>query len=336
MANGSVALRKIQMGPESTQGTAVAATAIWSGMGLLEDERAIKHVNESVGIAIGTTRAYVESVGAVVKFDPIEASFQELPYIFEAGIAIETPTQDGVGSGYIYEYIAPETTLNTIRTYTIEGGDNQLVQETDFAFVEKFNIGGKAKEAIMMSSEWRGRDVVDTTFTAGQSAPTFVPADNIQFGGSSLAIDAVGGTLGATAVNNTLLSFDLEVTTGLFGKWTNSAKEFDFIQFSGDLFDAKLKLTFEHNASADAQRDIFEAGTPQQYRLEFTGTALATPGTTYSFKTFRIDCAGVYTAFKKSDGDGNATIEAEIQINYDPTATLGLTFLVVNELSALP
>ena len=39
---GIKALRKIQMGPESTKGTPVPATSIWRGMGLLEDLREVK------------------------------------------------------------------------------------------------------------------------------------------------------------------------------------------------------------------------------------------------------------------------------------------------------
>jgi hypothetical protein len=36
------------------------------------------------------------------------------------------------------------------------------------------------------------------------------------------------------------------------------------------------------------------------------------------------------------DVDGNATVEAEMQIGHDLTADLGLTLRVVNELASLP
>jgi len=336
MANGITALRKIQMGPESTSGTAVAATAIWRGMGLLEDLREIKHVDESIGIALPTTRNYTPKLGCRVTFDPVEATFQQLPYLFEAGVAIETPTQDGAGSDYIYAYSMPTTAVPTIRTYTLEMGDNQLVQETDYAFVESFKLSGNAGEGIMMSSVWRGRDVVDATFTGALSVPAIVPADHIVFGGSTLAIDAIGGTLGATVIASTLLSFELAVTTGLKAKWTNSAKDFDFVHWDRGSYSATLKLVYEHNASADAQRDLYEANTARQLRLQFTGGAIGTPGTTYSVMTARIDCAGVYTSMPIGDIDGNVTVEAEMKIGYDVAEALGLNFLVVNELTALP
>lgn len=338
MANGVKALRKIQLGKESggAPGTPVAATTVWRGMGLLEDQREIKHVDEEVGIALPTTRAYVPKLGAQITFDPIEATFQQLPYIFEAGVSIETPTQDGAGSDYIYAYAMPATAQNTIETYTIEGGDNQLAQEVDYCFVESFKISGNAGEGVMMEATWRGRDVVDTTFTGALSVPTLVAGDHIVFGGSNLYIDAVGGTIGTTEIASTLLSFELDVTTGLKAKWTNLGNDFDFVYFDRGSFSATLKLVYEHNAAADAQRDLYEVATPRLIRLKFTGPAVGTPGTTYSNKTFIINAAGIYTAMPYGDVDGNATVEAEMQIGHDLTASQGLDFIVVNELSSLP
>jgi len=332
---GIKALRKIQMGAESTAGTAVAATTIWRGMGLIEDLREVKHVDEHIGIALPTTRAYIPKLGARVKFDPIEATFQQLPYLLEAGVEAETPTQDGAGTGYVYAYAFPTTAQRTIRTYTLEMGDDQLCQETDYAFVESFKLSGNAAEGIMMEASWLGRDIVDASFTGALSAPTLVPSSHLVFGGSSLYIDAVGGTIGTTAIASTLLSFELDVTTGLKPKFTNLGKDFDFIYFDRGSFSATLKMVYEHNSAADGQRDLYEAATPRLIRLYFVGGALGTPATE-SVYNFRIDAAGIYTSMPQGDVDGNATVEATMKIGHDLTASSGLGFRVVNESSALP
>lgn len=189
----------------------------------------------------------------------------------------------------------------------------------------------------MMSAVWRGRDVVDTTFTGGQSVPTLIAADNIVFGGSNLYIDAVGGTIGSTEITSTLLSFELDVTTGLKAKYTNLAKEFDYVYFDKGSFSATLKLVYENDSNGVAQRDLFEAATPRLLRLRFQGAAVSdNTGATYDNLTFIINAAGVYTAMPMGDVDGNSTIEAEMQIGHDLTASQGLDFVVVNELSALP
>jgi hypothetical protein len=188
----------------------------------------------------------------------------------------------------------------------------------------------------MVEASWIGRDVVDTSFTGALTVPALLPVNHITFGGSSFYIDATSGTIGTTAVTGTLLSFELDVTTGLKAKWTNLGKDFDFVYFDRDSFSATLKLVYEHNAGADAQRDLYEAGTARQIRLLFNGATFGTPGTAYSTETFIIDAAGVYTAMPQGDIDGNATVEAEMQIGYDVTAALGLEFLVAVELDALP
>lgn len=338
ISTGVKALEKIQLGKESTAGTAVAATTIWRGMGRIAYDNEVKRVAESVGIALPTTREYVPRLGATLALDPVEATFQQLPYIFEAGVAAESPTQDGTGSGYIYAYSMPTSAMNTLNTYTFEGGNNVQAREIEYGFCESFKISGNAAEGVMMESAWRGRQSTDTTFTGSLSVPTLVPADNLVFGGSTLAIDAVSGTLGATAVSNTLLSFELDVTTGYKAKYTNAAKYFDFIYWDRDTFNAVLKLVFEHNSSSEAQVDLFEAGTPRQFRLEFTGAAVAdNTGATHDNLKFRIDAAGTYINNPTfTDNDGNNVWEMEVQVGYDLTATLGLDFLVVNELSSLP
>ncbi len=336
ISTGVKALNKIQMGPESTAGTAVAATTIWRGMGSREYDYDIVQVMEEVGIAMRTNRFYNPRLGAKFNLDPVEATFQQLPYIFEGGVSIETPTQDGAGSDYIYNYKMPYTAMNSIRTYTFEGGDNVEAEEMEYGFCESFKISGNAAEGVMMESVWRGRQLTDATFTAALSVPTLVPGDHIVFGGSTFYIDAVGGTIGSTAISNTLLSFELDVTTGLKAKYTNAAKYFDFIYFDAGSFDATLKLVYEHNAASEGQKDLYKAVTPRLFRLYFPGPAVGTPGTTYSTKAFFIDAAGTYTSNVYGDIDGNNTIEMEVKPSYDLTAALGLEFTVVNELSALP
>lgn len=338
ISTGVKALEKIQLGKESTAGTAVAATTIWRGMGRQAYDNANKRVDESVGIAMPTNRSYVPKLGGTMAFDPVEATFQQLPYFFEAGVAAESPTQDGTGSGYIYAYSMPTTAMNSLNTYTLEGGNNVQAREMEFGFVESFKLSGNAAEGVMMEGSWRGRQLTDTTFTPALGVPILLAGDHIVFGGSTLAIDAVGGTLGATTISNTLLSFELDVTTGYKAKFTNAAKYFDFIYWDRGTFSATLKLVFEHNSNSEAQVDLFEAGTPRQYRLEFTGAAVAdNTGATHDNLKFRIDCAGEYIDNPTfSDNDGNNTWEMNVAVGYDLTAALGLDFLVVNELSTLP
>ena len=148
---GSRALRKLQLGRETTAGTAIPATTIWRGLGVIKDNRDVMFPEEDVGILGGTDRSYIAKYWSELAMPAVEATFEQIPYIFEAGIKlIQTGTVDTAGSGYIYTYPAPTTAQNTHGTYTIEGGDDQQAEEFDYVFVKHFNLSGDGQSALMM------------------------------------------------------------------------------------------------------------------------------------------------------------------------------------------
>lgn len=328
---------KIQLGRETTPGTATAATSIWRGVGgMLKDDTTVEMVDEQIGIAIPTNRGYIGQLGGSLSMPATPATFEQLPHILEAAIkTVGTGASDGVGSGKIYAYTTPTTSVNTIKTYTIETGDNQQAEEMEYSFVEKFTLSGERGQAVMMSADWIGRQVTNTTFTGALSVPT---VEEIVTGKGAFYIDAVGGTVGTTAITGTLLGWELSVDTGWRGKWTIDAGQlyFNFHYFDRDSFDAELSLTFEHDATAVAQKALFRAGTPRLFRVNIPGNALGTPGTTYSYKTLRIDMAAKYTEWDAVDSDeGNNIVTVKAKVGYDATAALGLNITVVNELTTI-
>jgi len=188
-------LRKIQLGLEATAGTAVAATTIWRGMGMIQDGIEPVQVEEDLGLLVPSDRSYVPYLAAEFEMDEVEATFEQLPYILSAGIEdVVTGAADGVGSGKIYPYDPPLAAAGAVKTYTIEGGDNAGAEEMEYAFVQDFKLSGKAKEALMMSATWLGRQVATSSFTAALSVP---PVEEILFGKGKLYIDAGTSTIGS-------------------------------------------------------------------------------------------------------------------------------------------
>lgn len=330
---GSKALRKLQLGKESVAGTPVAATTIWRGMGMLKDQREKNYPEENVGIMGGTLRSYVARQWGELSMPAVEATYEQLPYLFEAGVAIETPTQDGTGSGYIYNYLAPTTSLPTTRTYTIEGGDNQQAEEFDYCFVKRIVLSGEGQGALMMSADWLGREVTNTTFTPALSIPS---VSEIIFNNATLYIDDSGGTIGSTQVSDTLFKAELDYTTGLSEYWAvDGSLDFSIVKFVPD--EIKLKLTYEHNSSAVTEKGKWRTNDIRLVRLSFPGAALGTPGTTYSTKTFILDMAVNYDDFSElGENNGNDIYEIEATVRYSETDALKLDATIVNELSVLP
>ena len=330
---GSRALRKLQFGGETTAGTAVAATTIWRGMGVIKDNREIIFPEEDVGILGGTTRSYEARYWSELSLDSVEATFEQLPYIFEAGVSEETPTQDGAGSGYIYAYASPTTAQNTIQTYTWEGGDDQQAEEFDYAFVQSFNLSGEAQGALMLSAEWYGRVTSNTTFTTAQTIPA---VEEILVNSGKLYIDDSGNTVGGTEVSTTLFGIDLSWDTGLQAYWAvDGSKDFSLHKFTRD--EIILNVTYEHNASAVTEKAKYRDQSVRLIRLEFEGSAVETAGTDYSVQTMIIDLAGVYEDWSAlEDTDGNDTVTASLRCRYSGTDTLKAEVIIVNELTTLP
>lgn len=330
---GVKALRKLQLGKETTAGTAVAATTVWRGLGTIEDTREVVFAEEDVGILGGTDRAYTPVLGGSITFEDTEATYEQVLHVFEAGIkAVGTGSTDTGGSGKIYTYAFPTTSQNTVRTYTIEGGDDQQAEEMEYSFVEKFSITGAPKEAVKISADWVGRQVTSAAFTGSIALPA---VEEILFGDATLSIDAVGGTLGAGTVASTLLGFNMEATTGRQGVFTGDNKYFTFDK--GVSPEITLEVTFEHNSSAGTEKAAWRAGTARKLRLMMEGSALTTTGATYSNKALIIDLAGKWEKFDKLDeADGNDIVTGTFRARYNSTAALFASITVVNELATVP
>ena len=291
---GVRALRKIQCGVEATAGTAVPATTYWRGVGAIEDTQEMKFTEEDIGYLSGVDRSYVPALGAKITFADTPATFEQLPYILAAGVKnVVTGSADGTGSGKIYTYTFPTTAANTIKTYTIEGGDDQQEEEMEYSFVEAFKLSGKPGEALMMSADWIGRQVTASTFTGSLSLPT---VEEILFSKGLLYIDAIAGTIGTTLKSNTLLGADLSVKTGWKAvRAADGQLYFSFIKSTPP--EVILAITFEHDSTATAEKAFWRAQTARLIRLKITGTTLTTAGTTYTAKTLLIDLAGKWEKF---------------------------------------
>jgi len=331
---GIRSLRKIQLGLESAPGTAVAATTIWRGIGTLEDKRKVIFPDEDIGVVGGVDRVYTPSVQGGLEMEAVPATFEQLPYILAAGVKdVVTGAADGSGTDKIYTYTFPTTTLNSIKTYTIEGGDNQAAEKMEYSFVESFNLSGKAGEAVMMSASWTGRQVSSTTFTAALAVPT---VEDILFSKGKLYIDAIGETIGTTLQSSTFLGMNFTVKTGWIPVFTGDGNlYFTFHKMTAP--EITCEITFEHDAVGVARKTDWGTNTARLIRMQFEGSSVATGGTQFQKKTLRIDMASkIEKVGKLDEQDGNDILKVTFRPRYNSTAAKYCEITVVNELTTLP
>jgi len=334
MAAGIKALRKIQIGKETTAGTAVNATTIWRGEGTLKDDRSIEFVNEDVGILEPTDRTYVPKLGGLVTLDETPATFEQLPYLLVASMeSITTGTTDTGGSGKIWSFDAATTTPNGLKTLTIEGGDNIRCDDVEYAYVETVTLSGAKEEAVMMSATLRGRQATDSEFTGSLSIPT---VEEILFGKGKLYIDAT--TMGTTQKTETWLGFSLTIPSGWKAVFTGDGNlYFTKVEYVGHRDDPITgEITLEHDATAEAEINAARAETLRLIRLQFQGSALTTAGT-YTYKTLQINLPVKYTEVPDMDDeDGDDIVTLPFRAVYDVTGARAASIVVVNELTTLP
>jgi hypothetical protein len=336
MAGGIKGLSKIQLGAEGTAGTAVPATTVLrAAFAAPDDQRPLTFPAEDIGYLSGVDRSYTPYLLGRIAIPAREATFEQLPYTLAAGIKnVVTGVADGVGAGKIYAYPLPTTAVNTIKTYTLESGDNQQAEELEYGFVSEFTIAGETQGALMVNDTWQGRQWTPASFTAALAAPDTEP---ILFQKGKLYIDAVAGTLGNTLISSTLLGMTLSVKTGWTPNFTGDGElYFTDIEHVAEQMEVLLNVTFRHNATAVSEKAAWRAQTARQLRLAFTGSALAA-GTGFSAKTFRADLAGKWERFEPlGERNGMMTSTGIFRARYNATADLFANLTVVNALASLP
>lgn len=332
---GINALRRIQISQMALNSTTDVATTYWRGTGVMDDTREVMFPDENVGIIGGVNRSYTPVTGGEFPLGG-NATFEQLPYVFDAGIHTAAPTTD-TGSGYVYTYNLQFSDTNPISSsdisyLVIEAGDNQQAEIMRSGFVREFTLAGSQGEAMTIEATVQGQAVSTATFTSGLSIPT---VEDILFSKGKLYIDPSTDTAGTTQKSKTLLSMELNMTTGWQAIMVGDGNlYFSDVKRVGD--EGTLQITFEHDASATAEIVNWRAESERVVRLDFTGTALSSAGT-YSTKLLRITLYGKWESFDPLDeSDGNDIVTGTFRIGYSSGAAAKGSIIVVNEVSALP
>jgi hypothetical protein len=187
--SGIKTLRKIQWGKEVTPGTTVPATAVYRGTGTLQDARKMGFPSEDIGIIMPSdAEYYTQQYLSEINLGPDDASFEQLPYLFEAGIKkVGTPTADGGGSGKIYSYPLSLTSQNALQYLSLEGGDDNQAEFGPYHFVKEITLDGKWGEPLKVSAKTVGRTLDRGGFNAG-TAISFDNAHHIIDSGTGFSV----------------------------------------------------------------------------------------------------------------------------------------------------
>lgn len=213
---GELALRKLQSGVETgTLSAFVAAVAATRRVyGVLEPHRdqPRRMASEDRGILVSDFRANARVVDASFKFKA-DLLFEDLPYFLEMMNKGGVTATGSATVGYSYDY-SPDLTSDTLKTRTLEWGDESLDWQGPFATADQLKISfGNPDEPVEMEldgfvQEWwpRGRGGF-AGFTGAIGEHT---VESVMGWQTRLFIDTSPTAIGTTAVPGRLVKMSAD------------------------------------------------------------------------------------------------------------------------------
>lgn len=315
-------LKKVQLGQEAIWGTGVAATAILMGV----TDSSIDVTDEayqaeeqgflSPSSVVINTKHFVE---ASIDYD---LSYEDILYMLDGAFGDCTP--GGVGP-YTWDYAAPMSAAVAPREYTMEYGMTDGEYEMAGAIFNDFTISGDVDgDGVWQAScGLIGKSVTAAAMTALSRRDVSL----IRMSDTVLTIDAVGGTMGGTAIAGALISFELSIEPKYHLKFFAGA--YTPANFGYDRWDGQLTLVLEFTADVKAYVDslITPALVEKQIRL------YAISGADEAGIDFAGFLADGVTLFE--DRDGNVTVSLGFQGQYNSTMGNWLEFNITNDVDVL-
>lgn len=302
-------LYKYQIGSESTWGTAVDPSA---QLGLVDDLQFTPEIeaqnlpDRRASLAPGYVAALLGSTGTA-KMTGI-ATYEDLPYFNDAMFGIATPS----GSNpYVRDYIGALGTIPTRRVFTLVKGQSTPVSHIyglTGATLTEATFSVESKQPLKYDFSFIGKNFATDTF-ASLNDRTQTPILAPQF---ALYIDAVGGTIGTTAITTSWFKAEWKITS-------NAAVHYGIgslspVAFHESKWDVTLKLTLEVDATSKAILDsvIGSSLLQKQVRIKATTGASAIA---------QWDIAGSFLKSPEitTDTDGVSTFDFEMTGLYNST-----------------
>lgn len=300
--------RVLQFGREATYGTPVAAAAILSGVEQFTWDPGITLMPMTFLDGTQTSNQKIIKV-AEMPLAVVNGLYSAEDSIYWLDSAFNLGVITGAGP-WTHVYSAPVTTAaQAVRSRTLEFYDGNQEYRMTSALVDQFTIAGDVNSLWKFSTNWFGAQIVAGTLTAALSTRAFNPFPTTS---TSIWIDDIGGTIGTTAISATLISWSLQVQTGLHGKFFQNGTLLRSAKGINNLF-GTLNLTLEAGANGVAEIGKLLAGTGRLIRIKS-----ATTNTAFG----QIDFCGAYTnnAALWGNRDGNTTLQLTLSNQLDTGA----------------
>lgn len=319
MAERSTITQAVQIGVETTPGTAVAAGKRLGSMGFKIGPQANFNKLKPIGqkypslSILGQEWAEADLDGSPV--------YTELPYAFAS--LLNTPTiaqimDSATPTGaYTWTFVSNTFTDDTPKTFTVEQGSSFRAHRVSNAILTEYAMKW-SREEISLDGSWLAKAVEDgVTLT---SSPTSLAQIPVKPADLSVYLDTTAAGLGTTKMLRALKG-EYAVKDRYSPLWVVDAAQTSFV----DTVETEPKVQFKMTQMADAQGmgplTTMRAGSSSFLRLEANGPVIYTPSSGPAIRhQMQIDIAGqVGDISKFEDEDGVYAIEWTFTAVHDST-----------------
>lgn len=327
---GLTALRKIQIGKETTPGTAHAATARLIGkLTMKQTQKAYQPPDLETGRTALLERSEIVGVDADLTYES-DCNFEQLMYFLAMGIKGGVTPTGPAGSLYTWTYVPGYTSFDNPDTFTIQYGDTDQAavdqaQRATYCVAKDLEISFSMDEAAKLKATLFGQQVASAAFTGAISPPAALVS--AKGGNSKLYIDTSWAGIGGTNIPATIVNASWKLPTGFKGM-----KYGDGQLYFSDLAEAKrgvnLDLTLALNSTIFAKYAAYLAQTMQYIRLAITDAA---------GRELDLDVSGIIDVFDPiASRDGQDIVPIKIKSIFDQTGGKDFQVILKNLIAAIP
>ena len=291
---GSEFFNKIQYGLENPAalGTPVVAAQMWIGqMPAIRTDRKPTYPKEHFGVRSDALRSVIHQYLYTNTLSTEHGAFQHLPMLGSslkgAVIAVE---QTAGQSDYLWAQTPSLTAGNSPDGFSIRMGDDAQAYISEYCMFERIRISGQVSQGsdvspVRVESDFFGRQIAETTFTASLTPRTLEPLNSKL---ARLYLDTSWAGVGGTELANLLRTFDIEILTGVHPKFAGSTAK-TFNRHAEGVISVMGTFGIEGGSDAadifaDQQNNVFSvarleitggqigSGDPHLFQLDFGGT----------------------------------------------------------------
>lgn len=326
MAERASVFQGIQIGKETTAGTAVAAT---KRLGSLSIEPSIKYEGQTF-VPKGNKFSAVQSPNkewteAKVSGVP---TYNELAYALSGVLQKVTPTTEGT-LGKRWTYTMNNSAADVLQTYTIEQGDATRAHKMSYGTFKEFGITF-ARNGFSLSGMLFGQRLTDNiTMTSSPTMAALIPVLPTQMSMKVAATQA--GLAGATKLARPLTA-EWKIADRINPLWVLNDTYPSWAAPVETLPKVTGKIKMEADAEGMSILPYLRSGDTLFVQYNCLGEELES-GTNYEFN---IDMASKVTNVSEfTDQDGVYAIEWDLEATYDETWGEAFQVDLVNLLAVL-